>query len=269
MKVKLTFHESKDEINMKQMKQYLKSKLGIYTRFDIVAKNSGRGKDVAKREAKTFVLLTCRKKRLSSLIASSPELKLMYPSFKKARHITRKAHKPPKGKKLIQLSFADEFHEWGKGRALELIQRIAKLTGVPEDSIELVGMRPGSVVVVLRVPEPAAEVVMKESTEGLKVQFPTLRAFEPTEESTESIEDLVEQMEESAISMCKCTDVVYKSDQLAERSLDKSNATKTFLTHTFPTRRFPIRHVTSDPNGNVACMRSQEYQRHIRMCHIR
>ena len=214
---------------MKQLKKYLKLKLGVSTGFDIVAENSRGDKDVAKCQKKTFVLLSCRKKQLKRLIGLSPTLKLMYPSFKKARHVVRKAHKPPKGKRLIQLTFADKFIDWAEGRVLHLIKRVAKLTGISEDSIDLVEVKEGSLILVLRVPEGAAEAIASKSTEGglevefqteaLKDEFPTLKAIEPTEEAVDSIEDLVEQIEDSTMPMRKCTDVLCASDQLNRPTL--------------------------------------------------
>ena len=123
-----------------------------------------------------------------------------------------------------ELTFANKILDWADGRVLHLIKRVAKLTGMSEDSIDLVEVKEGSLILVLRVPEGAAEAIASKSTEGglevefqteaLKDEFPTLKAIEPTEEAVETTEDLVEQSEDSMMSMRKFADVLCASDQL-------------------------------------------------------
>jgi len=197
-KVKLKFQKSKDSIDTEKLKKYLKSESGISARFDTFEETFGAGKDGAKRQKKTFVVLTCRKKQSKRLLAFTPSLKLKYPSFKQARRIVRKSHKTPKGTRLIQLTFKDKLSNWLDGRPIQLIKDVARITGMSEETIDLVEVKEGSVIIILRVPESGAEALIKTSSEGeLKAKYSTLKTVEPIADRAESIADLPEPVTDS------------------------------------------------------------------------
>ena len=114
------------------------------------------------------------------LIAYGAKLKLLYPSFKSAREVWRK--KLPKGKKLVQFAFRDTHENWVEGRPIQLMKDIAKMTKLSKDTMHLVEILFGSVIIVLRLPESAARTI-KEKASELKEKFPTLETIKLITES--------------------------------------------------------------------------------------
>ena len=165
------------------MKSNLQSKVGITVQSEQVAARSEHGEDVVRRDNerkdKTIVVLKCLASEKNLLIACRPEIESMYPSFKTAREVYPKDYKPPKGSKFFQLCFTDPFRAWSGRRVFKLIQIIAEITGLSEDTIDLVELSKGSLFIVLRLPEAAAQTILKKEGE-LKAKFHTLEKIELT-----------------------------------------------------------------------------------------
>ena len=130
-----------------------------------------------KKEKKTFVVITCLASDKNRLISHSADLKSIYPSFGRAREVYLKQYKPPKNSKLIQFRFMDALSDWGGGRAMELIANIAKLIGLREETMDLVDLRSGSLLIVFRLPASVAQIILTKELE-LKAKFPTLEKIE-------------------------------------------------------------------------------------------
>ena len=135
---------------------------------------SGDGKDVERGKDSVFVVISCRASETNQLIALSPELKLMYPSFQMAEQLYLKANKLPKGLALIELFFTDKLSDWIAGRPIQLLKDIAKITGLSEDTMDIVKVWSGSFFIMFRLPKSAAQIIVKKERE-LEGKFPTLK----------------------------------------------------------------------------------------------
>ena len=145
-------------------------------------KNKAKTKKTKKKKTmgkpkKTFIVITCLASDKNRLISYSPDLKSIYPTFGRARQVYLKKYKPPEDSKLIQFRFMDALSDWGGGRAMELIADIAKHIGLREETMDLVDIRSGSVLIVFRVPEAVAQIILTKELE-LKAKFPTLEKIE-------------------------------------------------------------------------------------------
>ena len=170
-KVGLSFQNLASAIDKERLKRDLQSKAGVSVQIEEI---SGDGKDVERGEDKVLVVISCRASETNQLIALSPELKLMYPSFQMAEQIYLKANKLPRGLSLIELFFTDKISDWIAGRPIQLLKDIAKITSLSEDTMDIVKVWSGSFFIMFRLPKSAAQIIVKKERE-LEGKFPTLK----------------------------------------------------------------------------------------------
>ena len=177
--MKVAFNESESPPDKGQIQQICQSKAGNSVRVD------NYGMDVEVPKAKAFVVvISCVDTHMRRLMRSAPRLGMRYPSFIKATDaaydVSLKSLEPPRGKKLIKLRFEDTFSNWQDDELDQLIEDIAQMTHVNEDTIDVVEISGGSVIIVLRLPEAAAQTLIKNSSERkmLKAKFRTLETIE-------------------------------------------------------------------------------------------
>ena len=167
----LSFQNSASAIDTERLKKDLQSKTRVSVQIE---ESSADGKDVERGKDKVLVVISCRASETNQLIALSPELKLMYPSFQMAEQLYLKANKLPKGLALIELFFTDKLSDWIAGRPIQLLKDIAKITNLSEDTMDIVKVWSGSFFIMFRLPKPAAQIIVKKERE-LEGKFPTLK----------------------------------------------------------------------------------------------
>ena len=158
------------------------SKTGISAQIDNSAESSGI---IERTKDNTFIVIRCLESHVDDLLAYAPDLEKKYPSFEMAEEILSEKRLLPEGTILIRLLFSDALREWRGGRLNRLIADISDIIHVNKGTIRLVRVKRGSIMIVLRLPESAAQILLKQSSrrEMLKAKFPTLETIEPIADS--------------------------------------------------------------------------------------
>ena len=173
--MKLTFENPESAIDKERLLDVCQAQAGVSARIVDIAKRSGDGKDI---DDNTFVIITCLKKYSEKLVAYGPHIKKFYPSFKTAVEVSsHESFEPPQDKQLIQLTFKDTHLNWLEGRAIQLMIDIAEMTGLSRETMRLVQVLCGSVIIVLRLPKSAVQTLRDKESE-FKVKYPTFEKMD-------------------------------------------------------------------------------------------